>query len=140
MGTRSAIIEKTENGYRGIYCHWDGYLSHNGVILQEHYQDSDKVSSLIDLGSISSLEERVVPLGPHSFDEREKETTVAYHRDRGEDYEEPVKGSTIEEVESGIDHNGYVYVFTKGKGWSVYTSTYPLGISLSKAIKKGEDE
>ena len=29
MPTRSAVIVKDEEGYRGIYCHYDG--SHSGV-------------------------------------------------------------------------------------------------------------
>ena len=30
MGTRSSIAIKTEDGIKAIYCHWDGYVDHNG--------------------------------------------------------------------------------------------------------------
>ena len=137
MGTRSAIIEKTDTGYRGIYCHWDGYLENNGKILNEHYQDAAKVSSLIDLGDISSLGERVNPLGKHSFDDREDGTTSAYMRDRGEADCEPKIG-TLEGVIDAIDDDGYVYIFHDGT-WYVREGDDPE-ILLSDALVKLEKE
>ena len=56
MGTRSRIGYKTENGnYSRIYCHWDGYFSHNGRILKDYYQTFDDVKMLISQGDISSV-------------------------------------------------------------------------------------
>ena len=115
MATRSSILEKTPTGYRGIYCHWDGYLENNGLILHQHYQDPDKVRRLIDLGSLSELRERVEPIGPHSYDTPEKGTTIAYHRDRGEKYRAPSEGQTIQEASASLGHNGHIYVFEDGK-------------------------
>ena len=37
MGTRSFIAQRVGDEYVGVYCHWDGYLEHNGRILLEHY-------------------------------------------------------------------------------------------------------
>ena len=54
MGTRSAIAVAHGNNIKAIYCHWDGYLSHNGVILQKYY-NSAKANNLVALGNISSL-------------------------------------------------------------------------------------
>ncbi len=143
MSTRSAIIEKTETGYRGIYCHNDGYLSYNGRILFDHYQDAAKVSALIDLGDISSLGERVAPIGEHSFDysKREEGTTVAYSRDRGEEGTEAVSGATVEDVASNIGHDGYVYVFDPASGWTVRLD-YPYSrvMSLLEALTTNADE
>lgn len=117
MATRSAIIEKLPDGtYRGIYCHYDGYLSYNGKVLREHYADPAKVSALIELGEISVLRERVEPVGPHSFCDREEGVTVAYHRDRGEDYL-VIRDRTAEAVADRIGHDGHVYVFEDGR-WS----------------------
>ena len=45
MGTRSAIAMKTEDGIRSIYCHWDGYVDHNGRILKEFYSTDEKVKA-----------------------------------------------------------------------------------------------
>lgn len=118
MSTRSAIIEKTATGYRGIYCHYDGYLEGVGQTLLEHYGDPAKVSRLLDLRDISVLGERVEPTGPHSYARKEEGATVAYRRDRGEPIPDAVTGATIESVASQIGHNGYVYVFENG-GWTI---------------------
>ena len=62
MSTRSYIcIEKEEGVYEGVYCHWDGYLSHNGKLLNEFYQDRSKVEKLISLGDLSSLAQEIEP-------------------------------------------------------------------------------
>jgi len=56
MATRSYIGKRLEDGkIRYIYCHFDGYPSHNGEILVEYYSTEDKVTGLIDLGDMSSL-------------------------------------------------------------------------------------
>jgi hypothetical protein len=56
MGTRSTIaLEFADGTVQQVYCHWDGYLEHNGKILQEHYSDPFKLRELIDLGDLSSL-------------------------------------------------------------------------------------
>lgn len=109
MSTHSAIIQKTNTGYRGIYCHFDGYIDGVGKCLFEHYQDEDKVSRLIDLGNLSRLGQ----------DETSK-YTYAYHRDRGEYYDEesPTEGPTLNSVADKIDHSGYIYVY-KNKKWYV---------------------
>lgn len=96
MGTRSGIglVERDENGkvsrVRGIYCHWDGYLEHNGVILAGSYTTTDKINALLDLGDISVLRNEVGK--KHDFNYMERDApqrvhgwTTAYSRDRGED-------------------------------------------------------
>jgi hypothetical protein len=132
MSTRSAIIEKHNDGYRGIYCHFDGYVCKNtegsvGLTLHNHYQDASKVEDLIDLGSISSLGVEVFPdpTKDHSYDDKQEGVTVAYHRDCGEDLD-ICEGKTVEEVADQIDHNGYVYVFDGS--WTVN------GRSLAQAL------
>jgi hypothetical protein len=112
MGTPAAIIQKTENGYRGIYCNYDGYPSHVGKILKEHYTDPNKVSELLDLGELSSLGERVNPIGPHSWKDSEDGTTVAYHRDRQERLKKAHESDNLQELirDLGADYN---YLFDK---------------------------
>ena len=58
MGTRSLISKET--GYKteveSKYCHWDGYPSHNGVLLDENYNTEDDIDNLLsEEGYISSL-------------------------------------------------------------------------------------
>ena len=56
MATRSTIaLEFADGTVQQVYCHWDGYLEHNGEILFHHYVDPFKTRDLIDQGDISSL-------------------------------------------------------------------------------------
>ena len=117
MSTRSAIIMKTDSGYAGIYCYFDGYKEGVGATLLTHYTDAGKVAALIQLGDISILGDVVSPAvgDVHTFDAPIKGVTVAYGRDRGETEIEPKVGKTVAEVSEQIGHNGYVYVFKNGQ-------------------------
>jgi hypothetical protein len=67
MGTRSTIaLEFADGTVEQVYCHWDGYLEHNGKILQEHYSDPFKLRDLIDQGGISSLGKSIGKKHPFS--------------------------------------------------------------------------
>lgn len=127
MGTRSFIIVANPKGdFTGSYCHWDGYLSHNGKLLLEHYNSKGKARELVRLGSLSSLGERAAPLNPeaHSFSRKEEGTTVAYHRDRGEPWDgvKPITFDTLSELVKYADESWaeYVYLFWNGH-WSYNT-------------------
>ena len=97
MGTRSTIaLEFADGTVQEVYCHWDGYLSHNGAILQEHYSDPFKLRDLIDLGGLSSLRSNIGtahPFSPYGSKEDEAlyeaakaaSASTFYTRDRGED-------------------------------------------------------
>lgn len=52
MGTRSLIAHQTDTCITSIYCHWDGYLSHNGKLLRYYYRYPERVAQLIALGII----------------------------------------------------------------------------------------
>ena len=56
MSTRSMIgMVEADNSVSAIYCHWDGYLSHNGSILDQHYDSDVKVAELLAMGDLSTL-------------------------------------------------------------------------------------
>ncbi len=65
MGTRSRIGVMHGDVCKSVYCHWDGYLDHNGRILQEHY-DSAQANHLVALGDISSLGTKIGDAHPFS--------------------------------------------------------------------------
>jgi hypothetical protein len=125
MGTRSmiAIQNPYSKDVRAVYCHWDGYLAHNGAILAKHYADSPKVNNLIALGDLSSLG-RIIgdkhPFSPHTSEEdklayeaaKDAGACTFYTRDRGEDA--PFKVfPTLKEAESYFEGSWceYLYVF-----------------------------
>ena len=49
MATRSLICKTTgfNNEIESKYCHWDGYPSHNGEILLNHYNDEIEIDNLL---------------------------------------------------------------------------------------------
>ena len=95
MGTRSRIGVMHGDKLKSVYCHWDGYLEHNGRILQNHY-DSAKANHLVSLGFISSLKEEIGEKHPFSmydvtpnlshdeYYEKYGKMTTFYGRDRDE--------------------------------------------------------
>lgn len=56
MATRSTISVKLSDGmYKNIYCHWDGYLSNNGMLLFKNIKTQEQAQALVEKGDISSL-------------------------------------------------------------------------------------
>ena len=127
MGTRSAIGYKTGEGkIRAVYCHWDGYVSNNGRILQESYQAAYKIARLIEQGDMSSLaaEPMPNPSEAHSFAQPQDGVVVYYGRDRGETGCETKEFANFDEFETEMSSMGceYFYVFN-GREWIVSQGT-----------------
>lgn len=118
MGTRSRIaIQNADGTLESIYCHWDGYPSNNGAILQEHYQDEAKVRELIALGDLSILAPNTTPEGSHSFGKPEDGVCVAYKRDRGETEVESRKSDNLSDLIELTDGSWgeWLYIFSPEK-------------------------
>ncbi len=115
MGTRSAIGVMHGNKAKVVYCHWDGYLEHNGKILQEHY-NSAKANHLVALGGMSSLRKNIeIPEGvEHSFDKPQDDITVFYGRDRGEEGNEFQVCFSDKEMFEKFDWCEYFYIMQDG--------------------------
>lgn len=135
MGTRSTIAIENANGtVTGIYCHWDGYTSNNGRILQENYTTEAAVRELIALGDLSSLGETVGT--KHDFNNAPRSECNAYGRDRGE---KDVEAKTYTSHDDLVQQVGqeYDYLFTPGAGWTVrYFSGWDNAVQpLAEAIQ-----
>lgn len=85
MGTRSSIVVKVGDKVKGIYCHWDGYPSHNGRILIGHYNSQELAEQVISLGDLSSLDVSMECPDGHTYSTPKDGYSIAYGRDRGED-------------------------------------------------------
>lgn len=120
MGTRSNIIGKLSDGtWKRIYCHWDGYLEHNGDILFRHYSQQDKVDALLAPGDMSSLEPDCSRPSGHSYGSPVKGHCVYYGRDRGEEGTEGHTGADLASVWPPKDSwTQYTYVWD-GSKWLV---------------------
>lgn len=136
MSTRSYIAKELPNGkYKTIYCHSDGYLEYNGVILNDIYTTEEKVDKLLDLGDLSSLGVNLEPQEgiPHNFDNRQDNVCVAYDRDRGEKDVE-ARELTLKEMFENYWIE-YFYIFTKNNTW-IYSDAYFTEHSLPKETEE----
>jgi hypothetical protein len=115
---------------KSVYCHWDGYLEHNGAILQGHYYDSAKANHLVALGDLSSLRPEIGE--KHHFGDK-VDCCTFYGRDRGEKNTEFQVAHTFEEFleQAGNCMAEYYYIMKDGV-WYV-GDTYE-GTPLSKTL------
>ena len=109
------------------YCHWDGYLSHNGQILNSHYTDENKIVELVLGGEMSSLGSEIGvkhPFDTYNLSDEEKtkfqNMTTYYGRDRDEINTDHKVFNTIHEFMDHYEGTGaeYFYVYYEGK-WIV---------------------
>jgi hypothetical protein len=143
MGTRSRIGVMHGDKVKSVYCHWDGYLDHNGVILQGHYYDSAKANHLVALGDMSSLRSEIgekhafsrleVPMDDEVYDKLYGNMTTFYGRDRGEkDVEFQVAHTFAEFLEQCDGCCAEYYYIMKDGVW--YCGDTYEGTPLSKKL------
>ena len=152
MATRSRIGILNDDGtVDSIYCHWDGYLSHNGKILFEHYTDPAVVQELIALGDISSLGIVIGEKHPFDFNSNDDDWEAmyghmcqVYGRDRGETGDDAAHSNSIEEFSAINCDAEFYYLFCDGE-WLVLDSYgdkpdqfVPLEDALSIAESEAE--
>lgn len=116
MATRSGIAISHNGLIKAIYCHWDGYLENNGRILNQYYQDTDKINKLVALGDLSSLGAEI---GEKNTVSTYKGQCEFFGRDRGEDGTEFKTFETRDQFVSGID-GAYFYLY-EDDSWLVST-------------------
>lgn len=100
MATRSSITLKDGEKFISVYCHWDGYVANNGVLLQTNYNTIEKIRELLTKGDMSSLHETVAD--------------IEYYADRGEDGVEPREYHTVRDMIEA-EWQEYNYLFVNGK-------------------------
>ena len=146
MGTRSTIaLEYADGTVEQVYCHWDGYLEHNGVLLSKYYSNPFILRDLIDLGDISSLRPTVgtkhafsrleVPMDGEAYDKLYGEMTTFYGRDREEKGTDSKKFVDYENYVRCHQYEEYEYILRKDGNWYVkqHDNDYEL---LAPALAK----
>lgn len=74
MATRSTISVKGDDGnVHSVYCHSDGYVEHNGLMLFTYHRSWAAAKALVGLGSLSYISS--------------EGEVIAYHRNRGDRWE-----------------------------------------------------
>ena len=143
MATRSTIaLEYADGTVDQVYCHWDGYIEHNGQILFKNYQDPFKVQELMNLGDISSLRPEIGVEHPFSKFEAEgnydealyENMTTFYGRDRGEENTGAKRFADFADYQANHQYEEYEYILRQDGNW--YVSQYGKGYGLlSDAIE-----
>ena len=140
MGTRSVIGVLHGDKAKTVYCHWDGYLEHNGRILLEHY-DSPKANQLVALGDISSLGSEIGE--KHDVDVRFTEGAIGenwtkfYGRDCGEEGVDFKVCHSADEMFEQYQWCEYFYIMKDGT-WYVSQGPDTGWKVLSEAIREEE--
>lgn len=100
MSDRALIGFYDGHVLKAVYCHNGGDRYDLGRTLLNYYARPDQAAALIELGNLSSVGKRLMPMKneKHSFAHPNFDITLAYHRDRGE----PLKIVTA-------SHSGHPY-------------------------------
>ena len=120
MATRSAIGYQLPSGHiKAVYCHDDGYPTHQLPILIKHYNTISKVEDLIKPGGMSSL--RTTGTWER-YAEDARDPQPLYYHERGEKDRGPEIAKSIEEATKfwGDIWCEYLYVFVPDVGWHHY--------------------
>ena len=146
MGTRSRIGIAIGDQVVSVYCHYDGYIQHNGRKLVEKFNTPELVHDLINGGDMSSLDTihtwESAPLkkvilktdddgqvyraveyirddaGDRVYSPVKETSSPQYYSERGEDC--PPKMTTFDEFLSGDCGEEWCYLFTPNKGWQCW--------------------
>jgi len=144
MGTRSRIGVMHGDKVKSIYCHYDGYLEHNGQVLAQYY-DSAKANNLVALGDMSTLRPQIgekhafsqfdlPPEEVEAYKELTRDWCTFYGRDRGEVSVWKVANTFEEFLEQADDCSAEYYYIMKDGVWYVgttYKNTHPLSKRLT---------
>ena len=152
MGTRSTIaLEFADGTVEQVYCHWDGYLAHNGQILQKHYINPFILRDLIDLGDISSLKPTIgtkhafshfgTTLDQEAYNFLYGEMTTFYGRDRGETGTSAKKFKDYEDYLAHHQYEEYDYILRNVNGKATWFVSDHDGayVELEQAIMDEQD-
>jgi len=137
MATRSTVaFECGDGSIEQIYVHWDGYISWNGKILFNHYQDPKKIRDLISCGACSVLAEEIGR--KHEFDKSHDGICKFYHRDRGDELQVH-RHPSFEHYQNHGNFEEYDYIYRKGE-WLVSADSAKTFVRLEDALKLEQEE
>ena len=101
MATRSTIALSTGEGFRSVYCHWDGYEEGVGQTLKDHWTTPESIMALLDNGDLSSLGASLAE--------------SVFYQDRGEDTPAHLFASKDEWIDYAVNCGcEYAYLFVNG--------------------------
>ena len=110
MGTRSRVGIMHGDVIKSVYCHYDGYLSCTGQILQEHY-DSVKTNALVRRGDNSGIHEELEAMNFYNEHDEDKELAwqVAHSLEEYIEQTNACSGEYYYVMKDGVWYAGCVY-------------------------------
>lgn len=120
-----------------VFVNWDGYPSHTGKILLNHYNDEGKLRKMLALGDLSQINEEIGekhPFDAHSIGENHAEWHAkygkmchAYHRDRGE---RAIPARLYRDLAAWQrDRETHNYLFKDGAWWYMHLNNDPVPLT-----------
>ena len=112
MGTRSRVGVMHGDICKSVYCHYDGYLSYTGEILNKHY-DSSMANALVARGDNSGVKETLEDMNFYAAQGDERAEWMVAHT--FEEFLDQVEGSGCEYyyvMRDGVWYAGAVYETT----------------------------
>lgn len=135
MSTPATIGLLEEDGtVTSIQVNGDGYPSWTGQLLLDVYADAEIAKRLIDLGDCSYIDKKLERQNP---DIEEDGVTVAYHRDRDEDWEDvqPIVRENEKEFWDSVESWEYGYLLKGGKWWYAKGKSSPVELTHEICMK-----
>lgn len=121
MSTRSTIaLEYAGNVIKKIYCHYDGYIEHTGLVLATKYTKREEVQKLIDGGDLRGVE---INGEPQYFKNEEPMFPNVY-----------TYKSYVESIDQ-VFHE-YNYLFRLNGKWEVIEGHYKKGVTSPKSLNR----
>ena len=122
MSTRSLIGLYDGKSVKYIYCHNNGYLSYNGVVLCLYYNSIERTSKLIELGDVRNIGYNLeMPrlrgtlrenyCNTYANSHIKTSSVYAYHRDGGEQWKDS-KWNTDSDLRKFILNRGTTIAYS----------------------------
>lgn len=120
MSTHSRIAcQHPDGSIKSIYCHYDGYPSHNGKLLIEYWNNHEKAEALMSLGNLVMLGKTLGERLDHEKIEADLRSNAckAYGRDKEKNGQDAISHPNIDKLIQCYET--YVYLYTDNR-WYIF--------------------
>ena len=119
MSTRCMICVPIEDYYIGVYCHYDGYPSHTGYILQNYIKNYNDAIQVVSFGDLISLK-----IIDYNGDKNINNINIQYYQYHINTFEKfnVSKNSMLKRIELYHSEIEYMYIWNNTTQlWEIYS-------------------